>query len=60
MDREFEVAVLNGHRREKLKEFSLSEAMTEKVIQIRASSLQDFIGHLDHLAQLGGSRYSRK
>jgi hypothetical protein len=46
LDDEFEAAILNGHRREKLREFDLSENQIEELMAIRASDLDEFIHHL--------------
>lgn len=55
VDNEFRSALLNGQRREKLREFSLSVGAVDEILKIQATTLQDFIEHLCVLTEPSGS-----
>jgi hypothetical protein len=57
IDREFQAAVLNGKRRERLQEFHLSELAVRKILAIQAASVQDFIHNLSALTGLANGSY---
>ncbi|MBI3160153.1 MAG: hypothetical protein HYZ26_11200 [Chloroflexi bacterium] len=60
IDEEFQAAVLNGHRRERLQEFHLSEPVAQKIMAIRAVTLQDFIRHLSVMTGTHGDRFGKR
>ena len=51
LDNEFKAAILNGHRKEKLNEFSLNDSQIEAVMAIKADNLDQFIRRLGTLIQ---------
>lgn len=51
VDNDFEAAILNGHRREKLHEFGLDSKQIKAVMDIKAANLDQFIRSLDKLIQ---------
>jgi NifB/MoaA-like Fe-S oxidoreductase len=57
LDGDFKKAVLNGKRREKLDEFSLSENEIQAVMEIEANSLDQFIRGLGTLMHNQSSSY---
>ncbi len=52
IDNKFEVAILNGQRKEKLHKFNLSEKQIEAVMAIEADNLDQFIRSLGKLIQV--------
>ena len=49
LDHDFEAAILNGHRKERLRDFNLSEDEFEAVMAIDADNLDQFIHRLRNL-----------
>ena len=49
LDSEFEAAIMNGKRREKLKEFDLNDKQVATVLAIEATDLYQFIYQLGDL-----------
>ena len=49
LDDEFQAAILNGHRRQRLSEFSLSKDEIEAVMSIQANDVDQFIRNLGKL-----------
>ena len=54
LDQDFKAAILNGHRKDKLNEFSLNERQKAAVMSIKADTLDQFIHRLDSLLQQPG------
>jgi hypothetical protein len=52
VDREFQVKLLNGQRKEMLGEFTLSEEEMKLLLLIKEDSLDQFIGQLGKLIQV--------
>jgi len=48
-DRNFEAAILNGQRLERLKEFQLPVGVLDAIMQIKGENLQQFIFQLNDL-----------
>ena len=48
-DRNFEKAILNGSRYEKLKEFKLPVGVQEAIMEIKGENIQQFIYQLNDL-----------
>ncbi|HBG75288.1 MAG: hypothetical protein A2X25_12440 [Chloroflexi bacterium GWB2_49_20] len=48
-DRNFEAAILNGHRYERLQEFQLPVGVVNAIMQIKGENLQQFIYQLNDL-----------
>lgn len=48
-DRDFETAILNGHRYERLQEFQLPVGVLDAIMQIKGEDLQQFIYQLNDL-----------
>jgi hypothetical protein len=46
LDHEFQVDILNGHRRERLKEFELSDDEKRVVLSIEAKNVDQFVTRL--------------
>jgi hypothetical protein len=49
-DRDFESAILNGHRYERLQEFQLPVFVVDAIMRIKGDNLQQFIYQLNDLA----------
>ena len=49
IDRDFEVAILNGQRYERLQEFQLPNVVVDAIMQIKGENLQQFIYQLNDL-----------
>ena len=49
LDNQFQAAILNGRRRERLSDFDLSEEEIEAVMSIEAPNVDLFIRRLGHL-----------
>lgn len=49
IDREFERAILNGHRKERLQEFDLTREEIDALMSIDAHTLDQFIHRLRNL-----------
>ena len=48
-DRNFEAAILNGHRYERLQEFQLPVGVVNAIMRIKGENLQQFIYQLNDL-----------
>lgn len=55
LDQDFKAAILNGHRRDKLNEFTLNDQQKAAVMAIQADNLDQFIHRLDSLIQQPGA-----
>lgn len=51
VDNDFQAAILNGHRKDKLHEFGLDSKQTKAVMDIKAANLDQFIRSLNKLIQ---------
>ena len=51
IDKDFEAAILNGHRKEKLQEFHLPESVHNNIMQIKGENLKQFIFQLNTLVE---------
>lgn len=51
VDQQFEAAILNGHRRESLQDFSLPQDIFSAVMAIDANNLRQFIVQLNEIVQ---------
>jgi translation initiation factor RLI1 len=51
VDKEFEAAILNGQRKERLQEFRLPESVANNIMQFRGENLQQFIYQLYNLVE---------
>jgi hypothetical protein len=49
VDKDFEAAILNGHRQELLQEFQLPEKVFNAIMCIKGDDLQNFIFQLNDL-----------
>ena len=50
VDKEFEAAILNGHRRERLQEFELPEKVFNAIMGIKGENIKQFIFQLNDIA----------
>jgi hypothetical protein len=50
VDKEFEAAILNGHRRERLQEFELPENVFNAIMGIKGKNIKQFIFQLNDIA----------
>lgn len=49
VDKKFQAALLNGHRREMLEQFPLSDEEQEVLLDLRVDNVDHFISRLDSL-----------
>ena len=51
LDQRFEAAILNGHRKDCLKEFTLPEDVFNDLMEINARDLMQFIEQINEIAK---------
>ena len=51
VDKDFEAAILNGHRQERLNEFRLPKNVADTIMQFTGENIHQFISQLHNLVE---------